>query len=219
MRVRVKFCGITSIEDRDNAIEAGVDAIGLVFFKDSPRFVTLEKAVEIVEDMPPFVSAAGVFVNEDIGFIEECIERLGLNAVQLHGDEDVKYCLKFKSLKFVKGVKLIKGIRIKDKDSLAIIENCPADAFLLDIYRKGVYGGTGKGFDKSLAVLAKEYGKNLIISSGLNPDNVYDIIKEVEPYGVDVSSGIESSPGRKNIELMEQFIQEVRRAEGLSSSS
>lgn len=212
MKVRVKFCGITSIEDRDNAIIAGADAIGVVFFKDSPRFVPLEKAEKIVKDIPPFVSAVGVFVNEELGFIEECVERCGLNTVQIHGDEDIKYCLRFKGLK-LKGVKLIKGIRVKDKESLAEIENCPADAFLLDAYKEGLYGGTSKSFDNSLAIIAKEYGKNIIISGGLSPDNVYKIIKETKPYGVDVSSGIESSPGKKNIELMERFIEEVRRAE------
>jgi phosphoribosylanthranilate isomerase len=212
MKVRVKFCGITSVEDRDSAIIAGADAIGLVFFKDSPRFVTLEKAERIVKDMPPFVSVIGVFVNEDLRFIEECVERCSLNAVQMHGDEDIKYCLKFKSLK-LKGVKLIKGIRVKDRESLAAIENCPSDAVILDAYKKGLYGGTGEGFDRSLAIIAKEYGKNIIISGGLTPDNVYNVIKEIKPYGVDVSSGIESSPGRKNIELMERFIAEVRLAE------
>ncbi len=217
MKIRVKFCGITSIEDRDNAIIAGADAIGLVLFKDSPRFVTLEKAERIIEDMPPFVSATGVFVNEDIGFIEECVERLGLNAVQLAGDEDTDYCVKFKSLRF-KGVSLIKAIRVKDRESLIAIENCPADAILLDSYKKDIYGGTGQGFDRELALIAKEYGRNIIISGGLTPDNVFKIIKEVKPYGVDVSSGIESSPGKKNIELMEQFIEQVRLAENSLSA-
>ncbi|MDO8602557.1 MAG: phosphoribosylanthranilate isomerase [Candidatus Omnitrophota bacterium] len=212
MRVRVKFCGITSVEDRDSAISAGADAIGIVFFKDSPRFVPLERAEIIVKDLPPFISAVGVFVNEDLRFIEECVERCSLNAVQIHGDEDVQYCLKFKGLK-LRGVKLIKAIRVKDWESLAAIEDCPADAFILDAYKKGLYGGTGKGFDPSLATIANEYGRNIIISGGLNPDNVYSIIKEAKPYGVDVSSGIESSPGKKNIELMERFTVEVRLAE------
>jgi len=210
MKVRVKFCGITSVEDRDSAITAGADAIGLVFFKDSPRFVTLEKAERILQGIPPFVSAVGVFVNEDLGFIEECVERCGLNAVQMHGDEDVKYCLRFKGLK-LKGVKLIKGIRVKDRESLAAIEDCPCDAILLDSYSQGAYGGRGLGFDRSLAIIAKEYGRNIIISGGLTPGNVYQIIKEVKPYGVDVSSGIESRPGNKNLELMEEFIAQTRR--------
>lgn len=216
MRVRIKFCGITSAEDRDNAVLAGADAIGLVFFKDSVRFVSQKKADEIVKDMPPFISTVGVFVNEDMRFIEDCVERYNLNAVQLHGDEDAKYCLGFKGLKF-KGVSLIKAIRVRNMESLDSLEDCPADAFLLDAYKSGAYGGTGQGFDKSLAILAAEYGKRIIISGGLNPNNVYEIVKEVKPYGVDVSSGIESSPGNKNIELMEQFVEEVRRAESLLS--
>jgi len=212
MRVRVKFCGITSAEDANNAVLVGADAIGLVFFKDSPRYVSLEKAEVITRNIPPFITVVGIFVNEDLRFIEECVERLGLNAVQLHGDEDVEYCLKFKSLRF-KGVKLIKAIRIKNRESLAFIENCPADAFLLDTYKSSAYGGTGQGFDRSIAVLAKEYNRRLIISGGLTPRNVYEAVKKITPYAVDVSSGIESSPGKKNIELMEQFMKEVNRAE------
>jgi phosphoribosylanthranilate isomerase len=212
MTVRVKFCGITSLTDAGKAVSIGADALGFVFFKESPRYIAPKNVEIIVQALPPFVTSVGVFVNEDVGFIEECVERCGLDAVQLHGDEDIGYCLKFKSLKF-KSVKLIKAIRIKDRESLGIIEECPADAFLLDTYKSSVYGGTGKGFDRTLAVLAKEYGRHIIISGGLNPDNVYDVIKEIKPYGVDVSSGIESNPGKKNVELMEEFIKEVRKAE------
>lgn len=212
MRVRVKFCGITSPEDRDKTILAGADAIGLVFFKQSPRYVSMERAEMILKDAPPFVDTVGVFVNEDLNFLEDCVERLSLDAVQLHGDEDVEYCLRFKSLKF-KGAKLIKAIRAKDRESILVIENCPADAFLLDAYDQRLYGGTGHGFDRSLAVLAKEYAKPIMISGGLTPASVYEVITQIKPYAVDVSSGIESSPGRKNMELMEQFIEEVRRAE------
>ena len=143
MKVRVKFCGITSVEDRRSAIKAGADAIGLVFFKDSPRFVALEKAELIAKDIPPFVSIVGVFVNEKLDFIEECVERCSLDAVQIHGDEDVNYCLKFKDLK-LQGVKLIKGLRARDRESLSVIEDCPADAILLDAYKKDEYGGTGR---------------------------------------------------------------------------
>ena len=212
IRVNVKFCGITSQEDAEKAIQSGADALGFVFFEDSPRYIKPEKASIIIKSIPPFISTVGVFVNEDIRSIEGCVEECGLNAVQLHGDENVKHCTSFKNLK-LKGVKLIKAIRLKDKESLLSIEECPADAFLLDTYRSDVYGGTGKGFDHMLAVLAKEYGRRIIIAGGLTPDNVYDIIKEIKPYGVDVSTGIESSPGKKNPELMEEFISEVRRAE------
>jgi phosphoribosylanthranilate isomerase len=211
-RVKVKFCGIASQEDARKALSVGPDALGFVFFKESPRYVTPETAEAIIKDMPPFISTVGIFVNEDPNFIEDCVYKCGLNTVQLHGDEDVAYCEDFKKGGF-KGVKLIKAVRVKDEESLRSIESCPADAILLDAYSSIVYGGTGKGFDKMLAILAKEYGRRIIVAGGLTPDNVYEIIKEVKPYGVDVSSGIESSPGRKNMELMEQFIEEVRRAE------
>jgi phosphoribosylanthranilate isomerase len=212
MKIRVKFCGITSIEDRNRAIAAGADAIGIVFFKDSPRFVALEKAERIIKNIPPFVSAVGVFVNEKPEFIEECVERCSLDAVQIHGDEDTNYCLSLKRGN-LKNVKLIKSIRVRDRESLVEIENCPADAIILDAYKKELYGGTGESFDRSLAIIAKEYGKSIIISGGLNHGNVREIVKEIKPYAVDVSSGIESSPGKKNIELMERFITEVRLAE------
>ncbi len=211
-RVRVKFCGITSLKDAENAISVGCDAVGFVFFKDSPRYVTPEQAESIIKSLPPFIGAVGIFVNEDLDLIGEYIERCGLNVVQLHGDENVKYCMDFRNMRF-KDVKLIKAIRVKDQKSLRSIEECPADAFLLDTYKSNVYGGTGKGFDRTLAVLAKEYGRYLIVAGGLHPDNVYKVIKEVKPYAVDVSSGIEFSPGKKNVELMEEFMKEVHRAE------
>ncbi len=211
-RVRVKFCGITSLDDAKKAVLAGADAIGFVFFEDSPRCVSPEFAEAAIKETPPFITSVGVFVNEKLGFIEECVEKCGLNAVQLHGDEDIKYCSNFKKLN-LEGVKLIKAIRVKDKESIKSIEETPADAILLDAYKSGVYGGTGTGFDRSLALLAKEYGRHLIISGGLNPDNVRNVTKETKPYGVDVSSGVESSPGKKNVELMEEFIKQVRRAE------
>ncbi|MFC1624087.1 phosphoribosylanthranilate isomerase [Candidatus Omnitrophota bacterium] len=211
-KIRVKFCGITSVKDAQKAALIGADAIGFVFFKDSPRYVTPEYAEAIIKDTPPFINSVGIFVNEDLRFIEECIGSCGLDTVQLHGDEDAEYCSKFRKLRF-KGVKLIKAVRVRDEKSVQVIENSLADAFLLDAYSPEAYGGTGKGFDRSLALLAKEHIKRLIVSGGLDPDNVYDIIKEILPYGVDVSSGIESSRGKKNVELMEEFIKEVRRAE------
>ncbi|MDP6685476.1 MAG: phosphoribosylanthranilate isomerase [Candidatus Omnitrophota bacterium] len=212
-RIRVKFCGITSKEDAEKAVALGVDALGFIFFKDSPRYVTPDEAGEIIKDLPPFVDSVGIFVNEDIDFVEDCIEQCGLNVVQLHGDEDVDYCQSFASLKFVRGTKLIKAIRVKDESSLRAIESCPADAILLDTYKSNFYGGTGKTFDTTLALLAREYGRRLILAGGLNPSNVHDVILEAKPYAVDVSSGIEASPGKKNDELMEEFINEVRRAE------
>ena len=148
-RVRVKFCGMTTKETVQKAVLAGADALGFVFFKDSPRYITPEYAEAIIGNIPPFITSVGVFVNEDLGFVEECVKRCGLGAVQLSGDENVKYCSQFKGLK-LKGVSLIKAVRVRDKSSLASIEDCPVDAILLDSYRPDVYGGTGKVFDRSV---------------------------------------------------------------------
>ncbi len=211
-KIRVKFCGITNGTDAANAVKAGADALGFVFYEESPRYIEPKKAASIIKKLPPFIYTVGVFVNKEPGIVEELTRLCSLNAVQLHGDEDIKYCQGFAALR-IPNVKLIKAVRVKSEESVKAIEGCPADAFLLDAYKDDTYGGTGKAFDKRLALIAKEYEKPIILSGGLNPDNVYDIIKEIEPYGVDVSSGIEHEPGKKNTELMEEFTKQVRGAE------
>lgn len=213
MKIWAKFCGITSIEDADSAASLRPDALGFVFFKKSPRFITLQKASRIIRNIPSSIDTVGVFVNEDLAFIKECAEKCSLRAVQLHGDEDTEYCQRFKDLG-LKNVKTIKAIRVKDKKSLGSIERFPVDAVLLDAYSDDLYGGTGKRFNSDLALEAKKYGKPIIISGGLDPENVYDVITKVRPYGVDVSSGIESGPGKKDLDLMQKFMKEIRRAEG-----
>ncbi|MBU1853414.1 MAG: phosphoribosylanthranilate isomerase [Candidatus Omnitrophica bacterium] len=211
MRIRVKFCGMNSVEGAKKAVSIGADAIGFVFFKNSPRYITPECAETIIKDMPPFIDNVGVFVNEKIEFIKECVVKCGLDVVQLHGDEEVEYVAQAR--KFLKGIKLIKAVRVKDRESIRSIEDYAADAILLDTYKSGFYGGTGKVFDRTLAMLAKQSCRNLIVSGGLSSDNVYEVVTQIAPYAVDVSSGIESSPGKKDAGLMQKFIQEVRRAE------
>jgi len=211
MSIKVKFCGITSLGDAQKAVLSGVNALGFVFFKNSRRCIDRENAKFIIENLPPFIASVGVFVNEDIEYIKECVELCGLSVIQLHGDEDVKYALKLKGLGLK--VKLIKAIRVKDEESLKVINKYPVDAILLDSYTEGFYGGTGVTFDKSLIALAINYGRPIVLSGGLNADNVYDRIKDATPYAVDVSSGIESAPGKKDFALMQKFMAQVRRFE------
>lgn len=166
------------------------DAIGFVFYEKSPRYVSFEKAKKILDYLPPFITRVGVFVNHSKDFVEERIESLGLDRVQFHGNESPDFCETF-------GSRAIKAVQIKDADSLKILGEYPVKTFLLDAYAKDRYGGTGRTFDWSLAVKAKEYG-NIILSGGLTPENISEAIRIVAPYGVDVSSGVEKTPGKKD---------------------
>lgn len=203
METRVKICGITNIDDALCAVQLGVDALGFVF-APSPRQVVVSKVKDIVEKLPPWISTVGVFVNEK----PARVLRIGLDWIQLHGEESPDYCREL-------GLKVIKTIRVKDRASLEKIPQYPVAGILLDTYDpdlSGVppkMGGTGKGFNWDLAVEAKKFGKPIILAGGLNPENVAEAISKVQPYGVDVSSGIESSPGRKDYEKMKRFMEIV----------
>ena len=198
MNVRVKICGITNNEDAQAAVEYGADALGFVFAK-SPRQVTKEQARDIVKNLPPFVSPVGVFVDEKVDKIKEICDFCGIHTVQLHGNEQPSY------LKELEGYKLIKAFRVKEEDDLKHLANFKPHAFLLDSYVKGVVGGTGVPFKWEIARQAHKYG-TIILSGGLTPENVKEAIQVVKPYAVDVSSGVESSPGKKDKILMKRFI-------------
>jgi phosphoribosylanthranilate isomerase len=198
MNVRVKICGITNNEDAQAAVEYGADALGFVFAK-SPRQITKEQARDIIENLPPFISPVGVFVDENADMIKEICDFCGIHTVQLHGNESPLY------LNDLKGYKIIKAFRIKDEDDLKSLANYKPHAFLLDSYVKGVMGGTGVSFKWEIARQAHKYG-TIILSGGLTPENVKEAIQMVKPYAVDVSSGVEASPGKKDKLLMKCFI-------------
>ncbi len=196
--MRVKICGITNNEDAHAAVEYGADALGFVFAK-SPRQITKEQARDIIAELPPFVSPVGVFADEKADMIKEICDFCGIQTVQLHGNEQPSY------LKELEGYKLIKAFRVKEEDDLKPLANYKPHAFLLDSYVKGVMGGTGVSFNWEIARQAHKYG-TIILSGGLTPKNVKEAIQMVKPYAVDVSSGVESSPGKKDKSLVKRFI-------------
>ncbi|HEY2330122.1 MAG TPA: phosphoribosylanthranilate isomerase [Verrucomicrobiae bacterium] len=205
MSTRVKICGITSIADGLVAAEAGADMIGLMFYDGSPRHITLPQAVEISRALPPFVLRVGVFVNPEVEFVTRAIGECGLNLLQFHGDEPSEFCTQF-------GVMSLKAVRVRDAESLKTLENFHADAFLLDAYSKAGLGGTGEKFNWDLAIEAQKFGKPIFLAGGLTPENVAGAVKKVRPFAVDVSSGVESAPGKKDAAKVRAFIGAVRSA-------
>jgi phosphoribosylanthranilate isomerase len=205
--VRVKVCGITNYQDASMAIELGADALGFIF-ASSPRQITPEKARDIIYAIPPFVQTVGVFVDEDPGKIRRTIHLCGLDLVQLHGDESPDLCRELMPC-------AIKALRLKDESSLSAIKSYRGRvrAILLDTYMQGKRGGTGRTFDWDLAIKAKEFGIPTILSGGLNPDTISEAISLVKPFGVDVNSGIEESPGKKSPNLMGEVMEIIRKME------
>ncbi|MDP3181919.1 MAG: phosphoribosylanthranilate isomerase [Desulfobaccales bacterium] len=204
--VRIKICGITNLEDALLATRLGAHALGFIFYPQSPRKVDAEAARAIIAQLPPLVLSVGVFVDEEAAVVRELAARVGLDWLQLHGQESPEYC---RSL----GRKVIKAFRIKDEASLAILAvyNGAAQAFLLDTYRSGQVGGTGESFDWQLAREAKKYGP-IILAGGLTPENVARAIKIAQPQAVDVASGVEATPGKKDPEKLRAFFAAVREA-------
>lgn len=202
---KVKICGITNLEDAQLAIEAGCDALGFIF-ADSLRKISIENVSYILKNIPPFISCVGVFANQPVSFIKEVLKNAPLDTLQFHGEEIPQILLQFKPHK-----KIIKTIRIKDIDSLNIVASYKeADAFLLDTYSKDQLGGTGRTFDWNIAQEAKKLNKSIILSGGLNLDNIEEAIRKIRPYAVDVCSGVEATPGKKSKNLLEQFISIVK---------
>ena len=202
--VKIKICGITNLEDALLAAELGADALGFIFFPQSPRKVAPETAREIIAQLPPFVASVGVFVDEAAAVLKELAARVGLDWVQLHGQESPEYC---RSL----GRRVIKGFRIKDENSLRELEpyRDAVQAFLLDTYKKGQVGGTGEVFDWYLAREAKKFGQ-IILAGGLTPENVGQAIAIALPAAVDAASGPEAEPGRKDPAKLRAFFKAIR---------
>jgi phosphoribosylanthranilate isomerase len=204
LRVRVKICGITRVEDALIAVEQGADAIGLVFYDQSPRNVSINQAKEIANHVPAFVSVVGLFVNAEPSIINEVISKAKIDLLQFHGDETPEECTSY-SLPF------IKAIRVKSDTNLVQYakEYSVAKALLLDAHTEGLVGGTGHVFDWNL--IPKQLAKPIILAGGLKEDNVAQAIQQVMPYAVDVSGGVEASKGLKDAAKIAAFMRQVYR--------
>ena len=207
MSVTVKICGITSVADAVAAAEAGVDAIGLMFYEGSPRHVTVAKAKAISAALPPQIIRVGVFVNAEEALITRAIAECTLNILQFHGDESPEDCGRFP-------VMTLKAFRMAGPETLEEMQQFSTDGFLLDAFVKDALGGTGATFNWELAVRAKEFGRPIFLAGGLTPDNVADAVRTVEPFAVDVSSGVEIEPGKKCADKMRAFVAAAKGALG-----
>ena len=207
---KVKICGITNVDDALAAVEAGADAIGFVFHHQSPRRVKTDEVKRIVAQLPPFVLPVGVFVNEDVKIVRDWMDDCGLAVAQLHGEEAAAYC-------DLLGRPVLKAIRLKDRGSLLALAEFKGRfrvrGFVLDAYSTVSYGGTGQVTDWDLAAEAARAAPALL-AGGLTPENVAEAVGKVKPYGVDVSSGVESRPGKKDHAKMRAFINAVKLVSG-----
>jgi phosphoribosylanthranilate isomerase len=200
---KVKICGITSLDDALVAVAAGADALGFVFFEKSPRNVDPEQAAAIIAQLPPFVQVVGLFVNAPLDLVNETADRCGLDIIQLHGDETPAYCDLVRR-------RVMKVFRVRGMESLAPIADYRVSAYLLDAYSPNAYGGTGSVFNWDCAIAAKQHGP-VVLAGGLDPENVASAVAKVRPYGVDVSSGVEASPGKKDAELVRRFVEQAKK--------
>ncbi len=210
-RVKVKICGVRCVEEAEAALEAGADALGFNFWPQSPRYVSPRAMGEIINQLSPVVSTVGVFVNEEANRIIDIASEVGLTAVQLHGDESPEFCERLGS------IKTIKAIRVGRDFDLSVIESYPVSMVLLDSDIKGSYGGTGQRFDWRIAIEAKRLAR-IILAGGLTTDNVWEAITHVRPAAIDVCSGVEAEPGRKDLDKLRRFMAIVARANALIAS-
>jgi phosphoribosylanthranilate isomerase len=203
MAVIVKICGITNLADGLAAAEAGADALGFVFYEQSPRYIGVEAAADLIRQLPPFVMKVGVFVNAPEELVVRAARDCGLNLLQFHGEEPPQYCLGF-------GLMSMKAFRIRDEASLEAVRDYPTDAWLFDTYTAGKLGGTGETFNWDLALQARGWGRPIFLAGGLTPENVAEAVRRARPYGVDVSSGVEAAPGKKDAAKLRAFVQAAK---------
>jgi phosphoribosylanthranilate isomerase len=204
MSTKVKICGITNLADAQAAVEAGADALGFNYYEKSPRFISLKTAAEISKQLPPFVMRVGVFVNAPADFVLRAIAEAGLTMLQFHGDEPPEFCAQF-------GLMSMKAFRVRDESSLAELPKYQTEAYLLDAFSSTTLGGTGEKFNWDLAIEAQKFGKPIFLAGGLTPENVAEAVRKIQPFGVDVSSGVESAPGKKDHAKVKKFIQEAKK--------
>jgi phosphoribosylanthranilate isomerase len=205
MSVVVKICGITNVEDGLAAAAAGADALGFIFYEQSPRYVPVEKAATVIRDLPAPIVKVGVFVDADEDTVYRAIRECGLNLLQFHGSESPEYCVQF-------GLMSMKAFQVRDAQSLTRLTDFKTDAWLLDAYSPNKLGGTGEKFNWDLAIEARKLGRPIFLAGGLTSENVAEAVRQVEPYAVDVSSGVEASPGKKDYGKVKAFIDAAKGA-------
>ena len=208
-RTRVKICGMTSIEDALHAVHQGADALGFVFYEKSPRAIKIDQAWSIFKALPPFVTRTGLFVNPSVDTVAQAIEQLGIDLLQFHGDESAAFCEQFDR-------PYIKALPMQpDTDLIALADTyASSQGLLLDTYKKGVPGGTGEVFNWDWVTPEKRADVSLpiILAGGLTANNVDKAIAKVKPWAVDVSGGVELSPGKKSAAKITDFIKQVNQS-------
>ena len=204
MFTRTKICGITRVEDALIAADCGADAIGLVFYKKSPRYVSPENAAKIIASLPPFVTSVGLFVNEDPSEVFRILDTVPLDLLQFHGSESESDCVRYNK-PYIKAIAMEAGVDV----AKSVNQYASARGILLDTYDVVLPGGTGKAFDWSK--VPSNLAKPIVLAGGLNPENVHQAICSVNPWAVDVSGGVEESKGKKDHRLIKAFIEGVHR--------
>ncbi len=207
--LKVKICGITTMEDATLAASLGADFVGFNFYKDSPRKVSVKNAQDMIAKLPPFVTTVGIFVDEDPAMVVKTAKKCALKYIQLHGNETPEQC---KEIAQLSSLPVIKAFRISDETSLGALAQYAESVsyFLLDACKEGEPGGTGEVFNWDLAIKAKEHNKPLFLAGGLTPENVREAVKKVQPFAVDTASGVERLPRRKDYDKMKGFITQAR---------
>lgn len=203
--MKIKICGITNRDDAMDAVNLGVDAIGFIFYEQSPRYISPDIVEEISLFLPPFVLLVGVFVNHDKPYIDAVVHRCRLDLIQLHGDEPPEFCRTMRR----RVIKAFKISDFNDVDQIAAYQSS-VSAVLLDTKVSGMEGGTGKVFDWGLAIKAKEFDIPLILAGGINSNNINKAVKLVNPYAVDLSSSVEDIPGKKDYNKMQDIVVAAR---------
>ena len=203
--IKIKMCGITNSDDARAAVHSGAWALGFVFYKKSPRYISPSRAKKIIAALPPFVVPVGVFVNQKEGALKDIASFCGLSTLQLHGDETPQYCGRLKDYKVIKAFRVGAGFEAATARRYAV------SAYLFDTYQEDAFGGSGKAFNWGL-IQGEKFDAPVILSGGLHAGNVAEAISAVGPYAVDVSSGVESAPGKKDVVLLQAFCKAVRTA-------
>ena len=202
--IPTKICGITNLDDANVAVENGASAIGFIFYEKSPRTISINNAKSISKHLPKTIARVGVFVNHEKDFINEAISEVPLDMIQLHSDETPDFCNQF-------DVPILKALRIKNEASLSVMDQYDVAVFLLDTFSNDQYGGTGETFDWS--VLNRKFKTPIILSGGLNSENILNAIDAVNPSAVDVNSGVESSPGKKDFNKLKSLFKNLNKTQ------